>query len=172
MIECLKRAMSGLKAWAYAVWHSSLFLAVCAVWMGGMLVGGFAPRIDAYFRPAVSSFSIDRAESFRRGDAMFLTGTMVKNRCRFLAVNVTGYSNDADPIPLPILFQDSNGDETANRPRGPNEWGPWRIGILAKPEIWGVRMQASHLCGNGLFSWTIITDLGPLIVLESIRVRP
>lgn len=154
------------------IWNSKAFLVLCALWMAGILIAFFAPKIDASFRPAVSSFTIDRADSYRRDGAMFLTGTMVKERCTFLAVNVVGYRNNADPIALPLLFQDANGDETANRPRGQNEWGPWRIGILADPEIWGISIHASHLCGSGWFSWTIQTDLGPVIVLDSIKARP
>lgn len=154
------------------IWHSREFLMLCVLWMAGVLIGTVAPKIDAAFRPAVSSFTVDRADSFRRDDAVYLSGTMVKNRCKFLAVNVVGYSNDADPVQLPLLFQDAKTDQTANRPRGPNEWGPWRIGILSQPEIWGIGISASHLCGSGWFSWTIQTDLGPVIVLDSIKARP
>lgn len=153
------------------IWNSRGFLVLCVLWMAGILISLFAPKIDGYFRPAVSAFTVDKSESFRREDALFLSGTMVKNRCKFLAVNVVGYSNDSDPIPLPLLFQDANGYETANRPKGDNEWGPWRIGILAKPKIWGISIHASHLCGEGLVSWTIQTDLGPLIVIDSIKEK-
>lgn len=154
------------------VWHSRLFLVLCAFWMVGVLVALFAPKIDAYFRPAVSEFIVDRGTSYRREDAVYLSGTMIKNRCKFLAVNVLGFSNDADPIQLPLLFQDSKIDQTADRPRGKNEWGPWRIGVLAQPNVWGISIHASHQCGTGFLSWTINTELGPVIVLDSIKEAP
>ena len=126
----MKRAIRNL-------FDSTKFAFVMLLWLLFYAV----PRVHTYVFPPVSEFVVTQAEL--KGGSLYVAGTMFKERCRFAGINVTGKRADGREVPLPILFMDAEYHETANRQRGPQEWGPWRIGV-ASVESLGI--ESSHWC--------------------------
>lgn len=163
-----------MKDFAKEVWDSRWFLWLCVGWLVALACAFFAPTIDGYFRPAVSSFTVDLLRSERVGDAVYLRGTFIKERCTFIGVSVTGHRNGQPNVKLPVLFQDNKHDQTENRPEGPQQFGPWRIFLMPPGDVWGISMRAAHECelrvrGKRITSWTIYTNLGSVVVLDSLK---
>jgi len=142
----------------------------------------FAPVVDGYFRPAVRDFSVDMAESYftsgayadadgisHKTDVAVIYGNMNKQRCKFVAINGIGYSNTRGEVPIGINFQDrAAGDQTKNRPTGVQRFGPWMLSMKPPADVWGVQLSAAHLCGVWPMQWTIYTNLGPVISVDTL----
>lgn len=167
--------------------HSKLLWAVFR-WLDSnrvfwlMLVGSLAfffPALDGYFRPAASQFLVDKDRSYRTDQKLVLFGSMVKERCVPIGFDVTGYRQFHPDTRLPLIFQDNKVDQTFNRPKGPQNWGPWWIVIAHPRDLWGLDIKAAHLCSFETnlplirsITWVIHTKLGETVLIDSIKKGP
>lgn len=90
------------------------------------------------------------------GPNMHITGFMHKVRsCKFVGVQAEA----EDRQQLPIVFMDSNGDDTRQRPVGSQAWGPWKVKL--KPYTQAVEFYVVHDCHP---LWSTKTYLGEVLV--------
>ena len=107
------------------------------------------PKISSEISPAVTVFEVDIAASYKFNNRLYLEGIMVKNRCKFLGVLAEGYDIDNNVIHIGIIFQDGKTDQTANRIKGPQKWGPWEVVLPITPDVKTFSIKTTHLCDFG-----------------------
>lgn len=145
-------------------------------------VAFMAPNIDGYFRPAVSSFIIDKEASYRSDSYIYLSGILVKERCTFMGVTVNGLTMDGKTISLPILYQDNKLGQNVNREKGSQPFGPWRVYVAASDDVWGIQLSSAHMCNLqkeskyfenfdilSKIKWVISNNLGEVILTKALR---
>jgi hypothetical protein len=99
------------------------------------------PAVDKQLRPIVDSFQIRRAAV--EGHVLSVSGTMFKLRdegCKFSSVRFY----DQNGSQLALKFDDNKADQAANRPRGHQSWGPWRITLA--PGTVALSAESVHEC--------------------------
>lgn len=171
-----------MKAKIRKAWDSRWYLILSFVWLLSLVIEAVFPTLDSTMRPAVLGFKVDFSKSWRKDDRVVLAGSMVKVRCTFIGVAATGISSDDKdpPIPINLMFMDNPKGINVNRPPGPQEWGPWEFKLNPPPpEVYGIKLVATHQCTPTWFdaealgierwvTWTIRTQLGPVIYLSEI----
>jgi hypothetical protein len=99
------------------------------------------PSVDKQLRPIVDSFQIRRASL--ENSVLSVSGTMFKLRdagCKFSSVRFYDQRGDH----LALKFDDNKADQAANRPRGYQSWGPWRVTLA--PDTVALSAEAVHEC--------------------------
>ena len=118
---------------------STLLFIVMVIWL--TLYAG--PRAFNYFYPPVIEFNI--AEIVKDKNALYISGTMYKARCRFAGLNIVGLHVNGTKYHVPVTFLDSDRDNTANRPSGNQQWGPWKLNVDG---LTFFTVEASHWCNS------------------------
>lgn len=103
--------------------------------------------LEPFVVPVVTGFVVH--EISQAGQLVTISGTMIKDResCKF--ESVTAYSVFPAGIEkqrVPIVFLDSSGDDSSNRSKGPQKWGPWRITIPVSPKTVAIELTSLHTC--------------------------
>lgn len=99
------------------------------------------PTVDKQLHPIVDSFQIRRASV--DGNVLSVSGVMFKLRdagCKFSSVRFYDQRGDH----LALKFDDNKADQAANRPRGHQSWGPWRVTLA--PDTVALSAESVHEC--------------------------
>ena len=115
------------------------------------------------FFPVVKNFhltSIERVDNY-----IVMQGYMHKVRdCRYVGVSAEGIT-PSGRVDLPLRFLDSAIiNDNTTRPRGTQNWGPWRVVIPTVPNISTVVLYSVHSCH---LAWETTTKLARLPLLAA-----
>lgn len=122
-----------------------------------------AKLLEPVVVPVVTGFVVH--EIHQSGQLVTISGTMIKERESCAFESVTAYSVFPAGIEkqrVPIVFLDANGDDKANRSKGPQKWGPWRITIPVSPSTVAIELTSLHTC-HWMWSQTTRLATVPLV---------
>ena len=117
------------------------------------------------FFPVVKNFhltSIERVDNY-----IVMQGYMRKVRdCRYVGVSAEGITPSGH-VDLPLRFLDAAiVNDNTTRPRGTQNWGPWRVAIPTVPNINTVVLYSVHSCH---LAWETTTELARLPLLATVK---
>ena len=126
--------------------------------MAVLIVAGF---MEPLYFPVVRDWTVTKIE--RVGDAVILSGYMKKVRnCEFVGV----VAQDDAHRRLPLKYLDNPIDDTATRPVGAQNWGPWQVVIQDVSGVAKISMSATHSCHVG---WHTVTQLGEVKLYPGVQ---
>lgn len=121
--------------------NSNLTYSMAVVWLLTLA----AHYLEPVLFPVVTNFNIASAQ--RQGQTITISGTLVKARPTCIFAGVTAQLKTADDTQHVLLkFMDNKMDDTANRPEGYQEWGPWVLGLPDGNEPGTVVLTSAHRC--------------------------
>ena len=140
--------------------YMKLVLQVLPILIAILLLSAF--RWAEYtFLPVVKNFHLTSME--RVDNYIVMQGYMHKVRdCRYVGVSAEGITPSGH-VDLPLRFLDAAiVNDNTTRPRGTQNWGPWRVVIPTVPNINTVVLYSVHSCH---LAWETTTELARLPLL-------
>ena len=117
------------------------------------------------FFPVIKNFHLTSLE--RVDNYIVMQGYMHKVRdCRYVGVSAEGVT-PSGYVDLSLRFLDSAIiNDNTTRPRGTQNWGPWKVVIPTVPNISTVVLYSVHSCH---LAWETTTELARLPLLATTK---